>query len=57
MKYIEWFLNLFISDKAKKVKENAYLELKKVNENYLNAKKINDKYLSKYSGKRRYTKA
>lgn len=57
MKFIEWFLNLFISKKAKKVKENAYLELKKANENYLNAKQKNDKYLSKYSGKRRYTKA
>ena len=57
MKFIEWFLNLFISKKANKVKENAYLELKKVNENYLKAKQINDKYLSKYSGKRRYTKA
>ena len=57
MKFIEWFLNLFIGKKAKKVKENAYLELKKVNENYLTAKKINDKYLSKYSGRRRYTKA
>jgi hypothetical protein len=57
MKFIEWFLNLFIGKKAKKVKEKAYLELKKVNENYLTAKKINDKYLSKYSGIRRYTKA
>ena len=46
MKFIEWLLNLFISKKAKKV-----------NENYLIAKKINDKYLSKYSGRRRYTKA
>lgn len=57
MKFIEWFLNLFISKKAKKVKENAYLELKKVNENYLKAKEKKDKYLSKYLGKRRYTKA
>lgn len=57
MKFIEWFLNLFISKKAKKVKENAYLELKKINNNYLKAKQINDRYLSKYSGKRRYTKA
>lgn len=57
MKFIEWLLNLFISKKAKKVKKDAYLELKKVNENYLIAKKINDKYLSKYSGRRRYTKA
>ena len=57
MKFIEWFLSLFISKKAKRVKKDAYLELKKVNENYLNAKKINDRYLSKYSGRRRYTKA
>lgn len=57
MKFIEWLLNMFISKKAKKVKKDAYLELKKVNENYLIAKKINDKYLSKYSGRRRYTKA
>lgn len=57
MKFLEWFLNLFISKKAKKIKNDAYLELKKVNENYLNAKSKNDKYLSKYSGIRRYTKA
>jgi len=57
MRYIEWFLNLFIGKKAKKVKTEAYNELKKANNNYLNAKKINEKYLSKYSGKRRYTKA
>lgn len=57
MKFIEWFLNLFINKKAKKVKQEAYLELKKINNDYLKAKKINDKYLSKYLGKRRYTKA
>lgn len=57
MKLIEWFLNLFISKKAKKVKHEAYLEFKKANNNYLKAKQINEKFLSKYSGRRRYTKA
>ena len=57
MKFIEWLLNLFISKKAKKVKKDAYLELKQINNSYLKAKQINDKYLSKYSGRRRYTKA
>lgn len=57
MKFLEWFLNLFISKKANKIKQDAYLELKKVNENYLTAKRKNDKFLSKYSGRRRYTKA
>lgn len=57
MKFLEWLLNLFISKKANKIKQYAYLELKKVNENYLTAKSKNDKFLSKYSGRRRYTKA
>ena len=57
MKYIEWFLNLFLSKKAKKVKAEAYLELKKANENYLKAKEKKEKYISKYSGRKRYSKA
>jgi len=56
MKIIEWFLNLFLSKRAKQVKHSAYIELKKANEDYLNAKKVSQKYLSKYSGRRRYTK-
>ena len=57
MKFIEWFLSLFVSNKAKEVKHNAYLDMKKANDNYQNAKTMNKKYLDKYSGKRRYTKA
>ena len=57
MKYIEWFLNLFIRKRAIKEKFEAYLEMKQANNDYLNALEKRNKYLSKYSGKRRYTKA
>lgn len=57
MNFIEWFLNLFINKKAKKIKHEAFEELKKANDSYLTAVNKNKKYLLKYSGKRRYTKA
>lgn len=55
MKFIEWFLNLFIRKKAKIEKENALIEMNNANKAYKLAKERNDKYLAKYSGKRRYT--
>ena len=55
MKFIEWFLNLFIGKQAKIEKRNALIQMNNANEAYKLAKERNDKYLAKYSGKRRYT--
>jgi hypothetical protein len=57
MKYIEWLLSLFFGSKAIKVKDDAYKEINKANNDYINALDKRNRYLSKYSGKRRYTKA
>jgi hypothetical protein len=56
MKFIEWFLNLFIGKKAKTEKIKALIQMNNANKAYQLAKEKNDKYLTKYSGKRRYTK-
>lgn len=55
MKFIEWFLNLFIGKQAKIEKRNALIQMNNANKAYQLAKERNDKYLAKYSGKRRYT--
>jgi hypothetical protein len=57
MKYLEWFLNLFFSKKAKQVKHEAFLEQTKAVSDYKKAQEANKKYLSKYSGRKRYLKA
>ncbi|MFM9825833.1 hypothetical protein [Flavobacterium sp.] len=57
MKYLEWFLMLFLKKKALVVKQEAIFERQKAISDYDKIKKINEKYLSKYSGRKRYVKA
>ena len=53
---LEWFLMLFISKKANKVKQEAFLERQEAIVDYAKLKNANDKYLSKFSGRKRYVK-
>jgi len=53
---IEWFLMLFISKKAEKVKQEAFIERQHEIVDYAKIKKANDKFLSKFSGRKRYVK-
>ena len=53
---LERFLMLFLSKKANKVKQDAFLERQEAIVNYANVKKANDKFLAKFSGKKRYVK-
>ena len=54
---IEWFFNLFLSKKAKEVKQQAFLERQKSILDYSKVKSKVDKKQSKYSGLKRYQKA
>lgn len=54
---IEWFFNLFLSKKAKEVKQQAFLERQNAVLDYGKVKSKTDKKQSKYSGLKRYQKA
>ena len=60
MKYffltIEWILNLFLHKKAKKVKQEAFLERQDEILKFAKLKQANKKYLDKFSGRKRYVK-
>lgn len=47
---------LFLSKKANKVKQEAFIERQNAVIEYAEAKKANAKYLSKFSGRKRYVK-